>query len=63
MILQQEKSIQMFTHVKIDEFVEKSEEKSSNDPEDYRKFIYSELNTLPRIQQITPPESGVSTKL
>ena len=35
-------------HVRIDEFVEKSEEESSKEPKDYRRFIYYEPNTLPK---------------
>ena len=34
-------------NVRIDEFVEKSEEESCKELEDYRKFIYYEPNTLP----------------
>ena len=33
-------------HVRIDEFVEKSEEESYKEPEDYRKLIYYEPDTL-----------------
>ena len=33
-------------HVRIDEFVEKSEEESNKELEDYRIFIYYEPNTL-----------------
>lgn len=44
-------------HIKIDEFEENSEEQSSKEPKDYRKFVYFEPDTLPIIQHITPPES------
>ena len=40
-------------HVRIDEFVEKSEEESEKEPKDYRKFIYYEPNTLPEERGIT----------
>ena len=33
----------------IDEFVEKSEEESKKEPEDYRRFIYYEPDTLPNL--------------
>ena len=33
-------------HVRIDEFVEKSEEESKKELKDYKKFIYYELDTL-----------------
>ena len=35
-------------HVRIDEFVEKSEEESSKEPKVYKRFIYYEPNTLPK---------------
>ena len=35
-------------HVIIDEFVE-SEEENKNEPEDYKIFVYYELDTLPNI--------------
>ena len=34
-------------YVRIDEFVEKSEEESKKEPENYRRFIYYEPDTLP----------------
>ena len=34
-------------HVKVDEFVEKSEEENKRVPEDYRRFIYIEPDTVP----------------
>ena len=43
-------------HVKIAEFVEKSEEESSKELEDYRKFIYYEPKTLPEERGITTSE-------
>ena len=43
-------------HVRIDEFAEKSEEESNKEPEDYRKFIYYEPNTLPEERGITTLE-------
>ena len=33
-------------HVKIDEFIEKSEEQSSKEPKNYRNFVYYKLDTL-----------------
>ena len=33
-------------HVRIDEFVEKSEEESNREPKDYRRFVYYEPDTL-----------------
>ena len=35
-------------HVRIDECVEKSEEESNKELEDYKKFIYYEPDTLPK---------------
>ena len=37
-------------HVKIDEFAEKGEEKSSKEPKDYIKFIYYEPDIVPIVQ-------------
>ena len=34
-------------HVKVDEFVEKIEEERKKELEDYRRFVYIELNTFP----------------
>ena len=34
-------------HVRFDEFAERSEEESCKELEDYRRFIYYELDTLP----------------
>ena len=36
-------------HVRIDEFEEKVEEERKKEPEDYRRFVYYESNTLPRM--------------
>ena len=36
-------------HVKIDEFAEKSEEQIRKEPKKYIKFIYYELDTLPKV--------------
>ena len=47
-------------HVKIDEFVEKSEEESHKDREDYRRFFYYEPDTLPNLperKETSSPES------
>ena len=40
-------------HVKIDEFLEKSEEESNKELEDYRKFIYYEIDTFLEERGIT----------
>ena len=34
-------------HVRIDEFAKKTEEESKKEPEDYKRFVYIEPNTLP----------------
>ena len=34
-------------HVRIDEFVEKIEEERKKEPEDYKRFVYIEPDTLP----------------
>ena len=36
-------------HVRIDKFVEKSEEEINREPKDYKKFIYFEPNTFPNL--------------
>ena len=49
--------------MKIDEFAEKSEEKSSKEPEDYKSFVYYELDTLPNpieSQETSAPKSPKS---
>ena len=56
-------------HVKIDKFGEKSEEESSKDLEDYRRFFYYESNKLPiksEGNEASPPElpkSPLATRL
>ena len=50
-------------HVKIDEFAERSEEESKKEPEDYRKFIYIEPDTIPDSNanhESSTPESSVT---
>ena len=37
------------SHVRIDKFVEKSEEESNKEPEDYMRFVYYEPDTLPNL--------------
>ena len=52
-------------HVRIDEFVEKSEEESDKELEDYRSFVYFEPDIVPnlsRSQEASPPESPKSPK-
>ena len=47
-------------HLRIDEFVERSEEESNKEPEDYRRFVYYEPNTLPNLsesKETSPPKS------
>ena len=47
-------------HVRIDDFAEKSEEESNKEPEDYRRFVYYEPNTLPNLskrKEASPLES------
>lgn len=34
-------------HVRIDKFVEKSEEESNSEPKDYKRFVYYEPDTVP----------------
>ena len=43
-------------HVRIDEFAKKNEEEGNKDLEDYIKFIYYELDTLPEERGITTLE-------
>ena len=50
-------------HVRIDEFVEKSNEERNKEPEDYRRFIYYEPDTLPNLserKEDSPPKSQKS---
>ena len=53
-------------HVRIDECAKKSEEENKKEPEDYRRFVYIEPNTL-RVtsvnKDISTPESSSVTKL
>ena len=49
-------------HVKVDEFEEKSEEESKREPEDYRRFVSIEPDTIPDTsanQESSTPESSV----
>ena len=51
-------------HIKIDEFVEKTEKKSKKEPEDYRRFIF--INTFPNTsinRRIVSTKPSTSTKL
>ena len=34
-------------HVKVDEFAERTEEETKKEPEDYRRFIFIEPDTVP----------------
>ena len=50
-------------HVKVDEFAERSEEESKNEPEYYRRFIYIEPDTIPvdnANHESSTPESSVT---
>ena len=51
-------------HVRIDEFVEKAEEESKKEPEDYKRFVYFESDTLPGIfdnkETLSPEPTTVS---
>ena len=51
------------THVKVDEFADKSEKENKRVPEDYRRFVYIEPDTIPSIsftQESLTPESSVT---
>ena len=53
-------------HVRIDEFVEKSEEERKIELEDYKKIIYYEPNTLPNLferKETSSPESLKSPRV
>ena len=56
-------------HVRINEFAKKSEEESSKEPRDYKKFFYYKPNIVPNLSRIleasTPksPKSLKSTEL
>lgn len=50
-------------HVKVDEFAKRSEEESKREPEDYRRFVSIELDTIPDTsanQESSTPESSVT---
>lgn len=52
-------------HVKVDEFAERTEEESKREPKDYKRFFFSEPDTVPvksENQKPSTPESSV-TKL
>ena len=57
------------TFVRIDEFAERSEEESCKELEDYRRFIYYELDTLPftfegnRASPLESSKSPLATEL
>ena len=54
------------THVRIDKFVERTEEESKKEPKDYRRFFYIELDTLPGTsanKEASTPESFSVTEL
>ena len=53
-------------HVKVDEFVERTEEESKKEPEDYKRFVYIKLDTLPETsvnKETSTPESSSVIKL
>ena len=45
------KILESAMYVGIDEFVEKSEEESNKEPEEYRRFVYYEPNILPNLSK------------
>ena len=52
-------------HVRIDEFAEKSEEESNKEPNDYKRFVYYEPDTLQNLSErneASPLESPKSQK-
>ena len=52
-------------HVKVDEFAKRTEEERKKEPEDYRRFVFIEPNTIPVISinhESSTPESSI-TKL
>ena len=52
--------------MRIDEFAEKTEEESKSELEDYKRFVYFELDTFPDTsnnKKTSPPESSLATKL
>ena len=51
--------------MKIDEFAKKSEEESSKEPKDCKRFVYYETDTLKNLfgsQEASPPKSPKSPK-
>ena len=53
-------------HVRIDEFVERTEEERKKELEDYRRFVYIEPDTLPDTsvnKETSTPESSSVTEL
>ena len=51
-------------HLKVDEFVEKTEEESKNEPKDYRRFFF--INTLPNTffnRKTISTKPNIATKL
>ena len=57
------------TYVRINEFAEKCEEESNKEPEDHKRFIYYELDTLPNLFErketspLEPPKSPIVIEL
>ena len=52
-------------NVKVDEFAEKIEKESKKELENYRRFVYIELDTLPKIsknQETTSTEPSIVTE-
>ena len=52
--------------MRIDEFTERTEEESKKELEDYRRFVYIKLNTLPDTsvnQDTSTPKSSSVTEL
>ena len=43
-------------HVRIDEFTKRSEEEKNKEPEDYKRFIYYEPDTLSDENEASPIE-------
>ena len=53
-------------HVRIDEFLEKIEEETKKELEDYKRFFYYEPDTFPNIfdnKETSPPKLSIFTKL
>ena len=52
-------------HVKFDEFSKKTKKESKKEPEDYRRFVYIELDTLPNTsvnKEIASTEPSIVTE-